>query len=285
MREYNDKRREAIEREKTKIVEAMATDRQANGTTPRVSCDFFSGKERRRETVSVPGEMALTVFINGRETVTLLCTPARLTHLVLGFLYTEGTIGSMNDVASMRVCEDGPIADVRLTNTGYKEPPRRTLASGCGSVTGTAKPVSPVESDLRVTPGEALALMKALYRRQSLFQAGGGIHSSALCDRKQILVMAEDIGRHNTLDKITGECLMRGLSTRDGILLTTGRISSEMLLKAARMETPVVISRGSPTERAIALGKELGISVIGYARGDRLSVFSGEERMLAASPA
>lgn len=142
---------------------------------------------------------------------------------------------------------------------------------------------SKVDSDLVITPEEVLSLMKQLYQQQSLFQLGGGIHSSALCDRKQILVLAEDIGRHNTLDKIMGECLMRKKSTQDGILLTTGRISSEMLLKAARMQVPIVVSRGSPTERAIALGQELGITVIGYARGNRLSVFSGEERLLTAS--
>ena len=96
-------------------------------------------------------------------------------------------------------------------------------------------------------------------------------------------MLAEDIGRHNTLDKIMGECLVRRLPTQDGILLTTGRISSEMLLKAARMQVPVVVSRGSPTERAVSLGNELGITVIGYARGNRLSVFSGEERLLLAS--
>jgi len=128
-----------------------------------------------------------------------------------------------------------------------------------------------------------LGLMKQLYQQQSLFQLGGGIHSSALCDRTQILVLAEDIGRHNTLDKIMGECLMRGLPTQDGILLTTGRISSEMLLKAARMQTPIVVSRGSPTERAITLGNKLDITVIGYARGSRLSVFSGDERLLTTN--
>jgi len=227
----------------------------------------------------VPSEMPLTIFINGQEIATILCTPTRLTQLVLGFLYSEGIIANRQEVASLRVCEDEPIADVRLAKAEYTAPAKRTLTSGCGSGVSFGNQAPRVDSDLVVTPEEVLSLMKQLYQRQDLFQSGGGIHCSALCDRKQILVLAEDIGRHNTLDKIMGECLMRGLPTQDCILLTTGRISSEMLIKAARMQTPIVVSRGSPTERAIVLGNELGVTVIGYARGSRLSVFSGEERL------
>jgi len=207
-----------------------------------------------------------------------LCTPARLTQLVLGFLYLEGIIADRQEVGSLRVCEDEPIADVRLLKNEFNAPPRRTITSGCGSGSSfDAQP--PVVSDLMVTSGEVLALMRQLYQQQALFQEVGGIHSSALADREKILVSAEDIGRHNTLDKIMGECLMRGLSTQDKILLTTGRISSEMVLKAARMQVPVIVSRGTPTERAVKLGRELGITVVGYARSDRLSVFSGDERL------
>jgi len=255
----------------------------ANGVTPNVNCNFFSGEEWRRESTAVPSEMPLTIFINGQETVTILCTPTKLTHLVLGFLYSERIIANMHEVASMRVCEDEPIADVRLNKIEYTAPPPRTLTSGCGSGVSLTTQEQRVDSDLVVAPEEVLSLMKQLYQQQDLFQLGGGIHCSALCDRKQILVSAEDIGRHNTLDKIMGECLMRRLPTQDCILLTTGRITSEMLLKAARMQTPIIVSRGSPTERAISLGNDLNITVIGYARGSRLSVFSGEERLLVAS--
>lgn len=264
-------------------MEQTAGELLASGVTPEVTCNLFSGEEWRRETVAIPSEMPLTIFINGQETVTILCTPTKLTYLVLGFLYSEGIIANAQEVATIRVCEDEPTADVKLNKSEYQEPPRRTLTSGCGSSVSFKTREQRVDSDLVVTPGEILALMKQLYHQQNLYQLGGGIHSSALCDRKQILVLAEDIGRHNTLDKIMGECLMRGLPTQDGILLTTGRISSEMLLKAARMQTPIVVSRGSPTERAISLGNDLGVTVIGYARSSRLSVFSGEERLLSAS--
>ncbi|MFH1169853.1 MAG: formate dehydrogenase accessory sulfurtransferase FdhD [Chloroflexota bacterium] len=257
-----------------------ADEMPISGVSPDVACHLFSEDEWLREPVPLPCEMSLAIHVNGQELVTVLCTPAKLNCLVIGYLYSEGIISGTGEVASMRICEEEPIADVRL-NKEYTPPPRRTLTSGCGSGVSFNIIGQKVESDLMATPEEVLSLMKQLHDSQSLFQQCGGTHCSALCDRRQILVTAEDIGRHNTLDKILGECLLRGISTQDRILLTTGRISSEMLLKAARMQTPIIVSRGSPTERAISLGHELGITVVGYARGRRLSVFSGEWRLQA----
>jgi FdhD protein len=105
------------------------------------------------------------------------------------------------------------------------------------------------------------------------------MHNSALSDTENLLVMAEDIGRHNTLDKIQGECLMRGISTKDRLLLTTGRISSEMLLKAASMQVPLVVSRHSPTGGALSLARELGIALVGHVRGRSLMVYAHPERL------
>lgn len=253
-------------------------DLPATGVAPNVTCSIFSGDEWLEKETSVPDEMSLAIYVNNKELVSILCTPTKLNCLVLGFLYSEGIIANMSDVASMRICEDEPIADVKLSKTDFTPPARRTLTSGCGGGVSFESQAPKVESDLVISPDEVLALLKQLYHQQSLYQQSGGIHCSALCDRKQLLVVAEDIGRHNTLDKIMGECLLRNLASGDGILLTTGRISSEMILKAARMKTPIIVSRTSPTERAVSLGQELGITVVGYARNNRLLVFSGEER-------
>ncbi|MFC2066277.1 formate dehydrogenase accessory sulfurtransferase FdhD [Chloroflexota bacterium] len=261
-------------------MKTMLDDLSTNGIAPNVPCNFFSGEEWLDSPVAVPCEMPLTIYLNEQELVTILCTPTKLNCLVPGFLYSEGIIADMQEVASMRICEDESLADIRLTKTEYTPPPRRTLTSGCGSGVSFRTQEQSVISNLAVTPKEILALMKQLHQQQNLFQQCGGIHCSALCDREQILVSAEDIGRHNTLDKILGECLLRKIPTKDCILLTTGRISSEMLLKAARMETPIVVSRGTPTERAVTLGRDLGVTVVGYARGNRLSVFSNEKRLL-----
>jgi len=224
--------------------------------------------------------MALTIYVNHQELVTILCTPTKLNCLVLGFLYTEGIISGIGDVPIMRVCEDDSTADVRLSNAEYELPTQRTLTSGCGGGATFKTEGQKVDSEFVVTPTEVLSLMKQLLQEQmELYQLSGGLHASALSDTKNLLVVAEDIGRHNTLDKIQGECLLRGISTRDRLLLSTGRVSSEMLLKAARMQVPVVVSRHSPTGSAVSLARDLGIALAGYARGSRLLVYSHPERL------
>jgi FdhD protein len=249
------------------------------GVTPGIPCDRFSDGGWARTATSVPGETELTISVNGQQLVTVLCTATKLNCLVLGFLYNEGIISGTGDVASMRVCDEESLAEVRLTNPEYELPTLRRLGSGCGGGAGFATQGQKVESGLTVTPAAILALMQKFQKQMELYRVCGGIHASALAHSENLLVVAEDIGRHNTLDKIQGECLLRRLSTRDGLLLSTGRVSSEMLLKAAKMQVPVVISRSSPTDRAISLARDLGVALVGYARGSRLTVYSHPERL------
>jgi FdhD protein len=249
------------------------------GVAPDVVFDRFSGEEWDRASSHLPSEMALAISVNRQELVTILCTPTKLNYLVLGFLYAEGIISGIGDVASMRVCEEESLADVTLSNPEYELPKHRTLTSGCGGGATFKTQGQRVESDLVATPKEVLSLMKQLQEQMELYRLCGGVHASALADTKNLLVVAEDIGRHNTLDKIQGECLSRELPTRDRLLLSTGRLSSEMLLKAAKMQVPVVVSRHSPTGSAVSLARDLGITLVGHARGGRLSVYSHPERL------
>lgn len=244
-----------------------------------IVCDRFSDQGWTRTLVHVPTERELTIYVNFRELVTILCTPTKLNFLVLGFLYSEGIISGMGDVAMMRVCDDESEVDVRLTNPDFELPTKRRLTSGCGGGSTFQTEGRVVDSDLVAAPKEVLSLMKQLQERMDLYRFSGGVHASALSDTKNLFMVAEDIGRHNTLDKIQGECLLRGLSTRDGVILSTGRISSEMLLKAAKMQAPVVVSRHSPTGSAVTLAVALGITLVGHARGNRLSVYSHPERL------
>jgi FdhD protein len=251
------------------------------GVAQAVLSDRFSGDGWGRTSVHVPSEMELAIYVNNQELVTILCTPTKLNCLVLGFLSAEGIISGIGDVASMRVCEEESLADVMLSNPEYELPTQRTLTSGCGGGATFKTQGKRVDSDLVATPKEVLSLMKQLQEQMVLYRLCGGVHASALSDTKNLLVVAEDIGRHNTLDKIQGECLLKELSTRDRLLLSTGRISSEMLLKAAKMQAPVVVSRHSPTGSAISLARDLGIALVGHARGSRLSVYSHPERLRA----
>jgi len=248
-----------------------------------ISCDRFSDQGWVRTFVHVPIERELTIYVNLREFVTILCTPTRLNCLTLGFLYSEGIISGMGDVTMMRVCDDESEVDVRLSNPEFELPTRRKLTSGCGGGATFTTQGQKVDSGFVATPKEVLSLMKQLQGQMELYRVSGGVHASALSDTKDLLVVAEDIGRHNTLDKIQGECLLSGLSTRDRLLLSTGRVSSEMLLKAARMQVPMVVSRHSPTGSAISLARDLGIALVGYARGSRLLVYSHPERLGCAT--
>jgi FdhD protein len=243
----------------------------------KVICNRFSNGEWVSASVYVPGEMELTIYVNQKALVTILCTAAKLDYLAIGYLYAEGIISGIDDVASMRVSEDESLADVRLNDSGYELPTLRKLGCSGSSIFKTQG--QRVDSDLVVTPAEVLSLMNQLQEQMELYRLSGGVHTSALSDTGNLLVVAEDIGRHNTLNKLQGECLLRDISTKDRILMTTGRVSSEMLLKAAKMQVPVIVSRHSPTKNAILLAYDLGITLVGQARGDRLAVYSHPKRL------
>lgn len=225
-------------------------------------------------------EMALTLYLDQAELATMMCTPEKLNFLIAGFLRSEGLIEGLDDIALMRVCDDEQVADVRLVRP--KQPSgKRILTSGCGGgVTfDTGDSVPPVISDLRATPEQLLACMKAMLQSGDDRGGRGGVHVSALADGDRLLVVSRDVGRHNTLDKIWGECLFREIDPSGKILLTTGRLSSEMMIKAAKMGVPMTVSLNSPTSRAVQLARDLGITVVGYARGGRVSVYTHPHRL------
>lgn len=265
--------------DKQKVEEAADEHHEVPSVAVDVECHRFSEDGWTGTTVHLPSELQITLYINQQELLSIICTPSKLNYLILGFLYGEGFISSIDDILLMRVCAEESVADVRLANSEFILPTKRTLTPGCGGGAVFSTAGQKVESDLVVAPKAVLALMLQLLEQMELYKLSGGVHTSALADTENLLVVAEDIGRHNTLDKITGECLGRGLSTKDKLLLSTGRVSSEMLLKAAKMQVPIVVSRHSPTARSVSLARDLGITLIGHAKGGRLLVYSYPERL------
>ena len=233
-----------------------------------------------------PVETPITLYINDRQWVTMLCTPTRLNYLALGFLYTSRVISSPDDVLYMRVCEEDGVVEVRLPEgPGLDEALSRprTLTSGCGGGTSfeAVEGLEPITSAAPVEPQDVLAAMHGLHAAADVYRESGGIHTCGLSEGAELLVVAEDVGRHNAVDKIVGECLWKGTDTAGLWLLSSGRISSEMALKAARLKVPVVISHTSPTSLAVEVASLLGVTLIGYAKSRKFNVYTGVGRVAA----
>ena len=178
-------------------------------------------------------ETPVSLTVNGEVWITFMCTPIHLEALAVGFLYNEGIIEKMDEVSDVHVCEHGDNVDVWL-NHDAQQPASWRRTSGCtGGVTGVdllAKPnISFNGNQPKVPPETIMKLVEILFQAQSLYRKTGGVHTSALSNGENILISTEDVGRHNTLDKIAGLCLMNNMWPETRVLITTGRISSEML--------------------------------------------------------
>lgn len=228
-------------------------------------------------------ERLVSIFVNGRELATVMCTPCDQDALALGFLANEGIIGSLDDVRAVHICPSGACVDVWLSFADFEPPRRVILTSGCGggvTFDDLSGEFEPLVSERRVTPGQLWALMARLHQSAELYSRARGVHTSGLSDGERLLLTAEDVGRHNTLDKLRGKALQAGLDTHDGIILTTGRVSSEMINKARRMGVPIVCSRTSPTSLSVGLAREWNITLIGYLRRNSMNVYAHPERVL-----
>lgn len=244
-----------------------------------------SGKPPAASSGELPREFPLKLLVNGSELATLIASPHDLRFLVAGFLYLQGYVRSVEDFEMLSVCEDFGVANVRIKG----ELPERqapVLTSGCGTGISFSIPSAPAGSSLTDKPAgkgfpadAVFTLFEDLARQADRYRRHGGIHSAALGDEHGIVLYAEDLGRHNTIDRLAGEALLRGIDIRGKLLATSGRISSEMAAKAAMLGISLIASRTSPTDMALRICQEAGIALIGYVRGDRFTVYAHPERI------
>jgi FdhD protein len=213
---------------------------------------------------------------------TLVCSSHQLNFLLAGFLQLQGFVDTLEEIQLMGICTEFGQAEVRLS----KPLPAKlqlTLTSGCGAGINFNLPQHHLEQRdrpwRRYRSKELLQLMRDLGRKADLYKTHGGIHSAAIGDAQGMLFYAEDIGRHNTLDRLAGEALFRGWDLRDKMLVTSGRISSEMVAKAARLGIGLLASRTAVTKRAVELAELTGITLVGYLRGDTLEVYSHPQQL------
>ncbi len=235
---------------------------------------------------NITHEGLVRIFVNGHELATFMCTPREQDELALGFLRAEGIIRSLSDVRRIVVCPSGACVDVWLRHDDFEMPARRIITSGCGggiTFDDLSSHHAPLNTHATVTPDQIFARMHDLYQAASLYRVTQGIHTSALSDGERLVLVAEDVGRHNTVDRLWGKAMKQNISTGGLILLATGRISSEMLGKAAKMGVPIVVSRTSATSLSVALGRAWNITVIGYVRRNSLRVYAAPHRIAPVS--
>lgn len=227
-------------------------------------------------------ESLACVSVNGQELATMMCSPIHLDELALGFLRAEGFIEGMHDVRHVHVSKSNCV-EVWL-NKPVQKPMRSIKTAGCGggvTFDDLSQQHAPLQTSLTIRPDQVCQLMRQLMLAATIYNHVRGIHTAALSDGQTLVYLAEDIGRHNTIDRLWGKAVRDNYLLTDHILLTSGRISSEMLSKAMKMGAPVVVSRTSPTSLSVALAKAWGLTLIGYCRGKDFRVYAGEERVLA----
>lgn len=226
----------------------------------------------------LPDEHNLNLYINESSSVRLLCTDADLDLLVMGFLYNEGLIQTPKDIQSLTIAADHTAAWVTVPGCTQVHPERLRPTGMGGQQLGRESPlpVFPVAKCCSLSYIRDCA--KAMDAHAVRYAQTGGMHCSALFDGSRQLALFEDVGRHNTLDKLAGKCLRDDLFAEDVLLVTTGRISADMVRKAARLNSSVIASYTTPTQEAYELAAGSGITLIGYLKKDP-TIYTFPERI------
>ncbi|MEW6522294.1 MAG: formate dehydrogenase accessory sulfurtransferase FdhD [Bacillota bacterium] len=237
----------------------------------------------------VVAEYDLAIQWHGRRLATLVCTPQHLEELVAGFLLTAGFIDRLEQVDRMTISEEVGVADVETTDPDPGKVVRTEATwTGCGG-----RPAPLMAGPARVSHGGTVARTRLLELARRLqvecpvFRTTGGTHVAAAARpaKEGFQVLREDIGRHNAVDKVAGYALFQGQVGSYDVLAVSGRVSSDMLIKASRLAVPVVLSRSAPTERAVSMAKEAGITLVGFCRGERFNVYTHPYRIDVDAPA
>ena len=261
----------------------IAPDPKAARLTRSVEGVDHEGKPME---ISVVEERPLTIFLNGQEIVTAMTIGDYPEYLALGFLRNQGMLRDGENVERVDYDDDLETVVVRTDGqTTYEEKlKKKTRTSGCAVGTVFGDMMEGLEAvslpEVQVKTSDLYALAAKINRTPSLYLEAGAIHGTVLCQGARPLVYMEDVGRHNAVDKIAGWMLSESVSAGDKVLYTTGRLTSEMVIKTALMGIPVLASRSGFTAWGVEIARQVGLTCIGRMRGQRFVCLSGEERLL-----
>jgi FdhD protein len=235
--------------------------------------------ERREDLIAI--EKRLRISVNGKELLSLYCTPLMIRELVVGMLMTEDVIRGGWCAERMTILYDEDVV-VDVPAEGEASMDGAVITSGCiGGLTFPKRlSLKRIEDPLAIDAERLKALFKVFQKASELYQMTGCVHSAALSDEEEIICLAEDIGRHNAVDKAIGYALLENIPFGGKIMLASGRVSSEIVSKCARWGIPMVASRTSPTSLALDIAETSGVTVVGFVRADRFNVYTHPHRVV-----
>jgi len=236
----------------------------------------------------IAGEHPLTIYVDKRELVTLMTLGAAPEALAIGFLRNQRLVDSIDEIVSVQV--DWEVNAVAVTTRNgladlEKKTEKRTATTGCGQGTVFGDLMADVESirlddGMRIDEETLFGLLNAVRTHESIYKQAGAVHGCALAQGADILTFVEDVGRHNAVDAIAGWMWLEGVEGHDKIFYTTGRLTSEMVIKAAQMRVPVLVSRSGLTKMGHEIASQVGITMIGRAVGKHYLLFTGAHRLV-----
>ena len=272
--------------EKTQpIDQPILSDQGLDPTRPVNAKDEF-GEERA---LNIAGEYPLTIKVDDAEVVTLMTLGTYPEKLTLGYLRNQRLIDDISDIAEVKVDWERETVDVSTAHGKgivdlHEKISKRTVTSGCGQGTIFSCTLDKLYDTrlprVEIKQSTIYALLKTINSHNEIYRAAGAVHGCALCDGANILYFVEDVGRHNATDTIAGEMWLDGISGNDKIFYTTGRLTSEIVMKAAHMGVPVLISRSGITCMGLELAQDLGVTMVARAKGRHFLVYNGADTVI-----
>jgi FdhD protein len=245
-------------------------------TIEKFSVIKVTGKRKSVIEDIIVTEAQLTIVVNNQRLITLPCSPNDLQSLAIGFLFSKGILKSKEEITKVDLDDSKCIVWVETAKDNHLKP--LSLSVVYNSANSKVQPI--VESHISVASRDIVSLVEEFQHRSEIYISTGGVHSVALCEKKDILVFKEDISRNNALDKLFGECILKDIPTEERMVVTSCRISSEILRKVAKRNVPILISKSAPTNLAVRLAAEVGITLIGFVRAKRMNVYANDWRVI-----
>lgn len=245
----------------------------------------YAQMEWKEITDSIICERPLNIFVNNKHYATMMCTPYEMKELAVGFLFSQGIIKSNADIEDITFSSEDIVFITVKTHASLMNEHSHAIVSGCGrgivdiNMIDNEK-LSKISSKASFDSQRILSIAKEFNKMSQLFLQTGGVHSCCICDSHRVIYFSDDIGRHNAIDKVIGKCILNNIGMRSCMMFTTGRISSDSIIKAAKAEIPIIVSHSAPTDLAVDIAKKINMTLIGFARGQRMNLYCGYERVI-----